>query len=68
MNELGGNLYLFNFSFKDKNKMCWYLKDGLFYVGVGEIKNEICNEIEIGWFIVNYLYNLMLIGDEYNCD
>lgn len=68
MNELGGNLYLFNFSFKNKKKLCWYLKDGLFYVGVGEIKNEICSEIEIGWFIVNYLYNLMLIGDEYNCN
>lgn len=68
MNELGGNLYLLNFSPKDKKKPCRYSKDGLFYVGAGEIKNETRNETETGWFIVNHLHNSTFTGDEHNCD
>lgn len=68
MNELGGNLYLLNFSPKNEKKPCRYSKDGLFYVGAGEIKNETRNETETGWFIVNHLHNSTLTGDEHNCD
>lgn len=68
MNELGGNLYLLNFSPKDKEEPCRYSKNGSFYVGAGEIKNETRSETETGWFIVNHLHNSTLTGDEHNCD
>lgn len=68
MKELGGNLYLLNFSPKYKNKKCQYSKDGSFLVGAGEIKNEIRNDTETGWFIVNHLQNSMLTGELHNCD
>lgn len=68
MNELGGNLYLLNFSPNNETKPCQYSKDGSFHVGAGEIKNETRNDAETGWFIVNHLEKSMLTGDVHNCD
>lgn len=68
MNELGGNLYLLNFSPNNETKPCQYSKDGSFYVGAGEIKNETRNDAETGWFIVNHLEKSMLTGELHNCD
>lgn len=68
MNELGGNLYLLNFSPNNKTNLCQYSKDGSFHVGAGEIKNEPRNNAETGWFIVNHLENSTLTGDVHNCD
>lgn len=68
MDELGGNLYLLNFSPNDKEKPCKYSNHGSFSVGVGEIENEIRDEIETGWFIVNHLHTSMLTDYVHNCD
>lgn len=68
MNELGGNLYLINFSPKYKKKPCRYSKDGSFLVGTGEIKNENRDETETNWFIVNHLEKSKLTGVVHTCN